>query len=205
MTSDPLHRCSDCGFITLRNASTGHLDEVDEVFRDTGDPPRRRRDEPPGLINPEPLYSTPYWHAPICFAQANDFLEEMRLGPLWRDHDVPGSMIKEVIQRERVCPSANEAKLGFTPWQRGFTPREHREILDRPWRLENDQRIRESVWKREDTRDAEMSRREDARDNESRTRHWRELGVFGGVIAIATVVGGAVDGVVSRGLNLWPF
>ena len=201
-------KCADCGFLTLRNAYSGQLDEVDEVFRDTGDPPRRRREEPPGLHNPTALYTTPYHHVPICFAGVYDFLDEMKLGPGWRDHDLPGVMVKEVIEKDRECPLEDQG-LGFTPWQRGFTPKEHRDICDRQQALIQESEIRNLIWQREDARDKRAEDWHKEEMNTLRSQHRQQLIVFGlfvGILSLTgAVIGGILDGLVSRGVDVLPF
>ena len=39
-------------------------------------------------------------------------------------------LVLEVISKDRTCPKRKQAD-GFTRWQQGFTPKEHREMLDR--------------------------------------------------------------------------
>ena len=102
-----------------------------------------------------------------------------------------------IVQEERECSE-------FTPWRQGFTPKEHREMLDRKWMIE-----------REDRRDQEMRAREDRRDQELRRLqerlHSRELWIMGGAVTIALIVSGVIaaviEGAVSRGWQppWWPF
>ena len=57
----------------------------------------------------------------------NQFLQEILKG-IGTGKDEVGS-IKQVIQKERECGES------FTEWQLGFTPKEHREMMDRQeWR-----------------------------------------------------------------------
>jgi hypothetical protein len=47
--------------------------------------------------------------------------------------------------------------------------------------------------------------REDIRDARAESQHWRELGVFGGAIGLATIAAGIIDGGISRGwVWAWP-
>lgn len=80
-----------------------------------------------------------------------------------------------VMHRQRVCNA-------FTPWQQGFTPKEHREMVDRQWMID-----------REDRRDKEMRDREDRRDREAKSRHRNELVVFGLVLGALTIIGSMIQ------------
>jgi hypothetical protein len=127
--------CSDCGFLALRNQFTGQLDEAEVLYRKTGKIQNRLR---PGQ-RPEPhvgvdSFEWPYTDAPICFVQAYDLADEF-----YTLADTP----LDVLRAERNC---DDRKL-FTPWQQGFTPREHRDMRDRQWMME-----------REDKRDSDARR-----------------------------------------------
>ena len=71
---------------------------------------------------------------------------------------------------------------GFTPWRRGYSPRDHREMLDREeerrWRQERDDADRK--WRRRIEQD---------------NRRWRliELAVLGFGIILATIVGAFIE------------
>lgn len=77
----------------------------------------------------------PLWgrDALICFSQALDFRRAV-------DEKSPGyppSLVLNVLQTERNCPY-------FTKWQMGFSPKEHRDMIDRQWRLEQEDKRRKS-------------------------------------------------------------
>src|SRR5947209_1382096 len=99
-------RCADCGFLAVRNWQTRALAETESLMRHEGEAP--------------PIFNTPgsafYERTPICFVRAWDLPEEA--GAL----DNKAAFLR-VVQHERVCAA-------YTPWQQGFTPREHREMLD---------------------------------------------------------------------------
>jgi hypothetical protein len=121
-------KCIDCGFLTLRNKHTGQLDEVDNDFRETGNPPRRQiyKQVASNTVN---RIETPCQHVPICFECVTDFRREIGVPPPKAYGDYPANMVLEVISEPRSCDS-------FAVWQQGFTPKEHREMLDRQHHLE---------------------------------------------------------------------
>lgn len=135
-------KCSECGFLTLREAFTGQLDEVDADFRKTGNPPRRRSvKQIRGIaISAE---RTPYIHIPICFANATNFRNE--IGELPKGYaEYTAALVLPEIVKERQCSE-------FMEWQQGFTPKEHREMLDRKefrdWQSRQEkERLKERRW-----------------------------------------------------------
>lgn len=180
-----MNKCAECGFLTLRNRFSGELDEVDGDFRKTGNPPRRRAVGPRAPAATIPVISMappgvttgeiwPYPSMPICFVQRYDLWQETHLTE--RTEDVPASMVLEIISKERDCvPSVGQ--LGFTAWRQGFTPKEHREMMDREamQRLQFEREEADRRWRREE-------------------RYWR-IGellmiIFGGVVA--AVVGALI-------------
>jgi hypothetical protein len=56
---------------------------------------------------------------------------------LYNKPNVIGSHLHNVISQERDCK-------GFVEWQQGFTPKEHREMLDRKWQMEFEESVRKS-------------------------------------------------------------
>ncbi|MCH7570450.1 MAG: hypothetical protein IH919_07780 [Deltaproteobacteria bacterium] len=93
----------------------------------------------------------------ICFVQAADIHHELlparyadtkNLGDVL-DH-ISGEMVLEVIERDRPqCDTSSS----FTRWQQGFTPKEHREMLDREETRRFEAAQRELAEQREDQRD----------------------------------------------------
>ena len=84
-----------------------------------------------------------------------------------------------------------------------FLPEES-EMLDRDRRMRHEAEVRQTIWEREDRRDARQAK--DAADKLKilKDRHLRELVIFGGLIALATVLSGIIGGLASRGVDLWP-
>ncbi len=91
---------------------------------------------PRSPIQPKELYE----RSPICFATAWDLRDEVTEAN-------PDELLR-VFQRNRDCSS-------FTPWQQGFTPKEHREMMDRErarqWQAERERADRD--WRRQQRRD----------------------------------------------------
>ena len=109
-------KCSECGFLAVRNTESHELEEADETFREKGIIPLTGHAEGRPRSRHEPL--------PLCFARCHDLQEEFKNVP-GEDKAVPGG-VHRVIIKERQCDA-------FTEWQQGFTPKEHREMIDRRW------------------------------------------------------------------------
>jgi len=182
-------KCSECGFLAFR--AKGNLEFVEaEDFIRSG------YQIPTSLVHP----------MPFCFVRKLDFRTTYGWNP--RSMGIGDTEIFPVIVEERECD-------GFTPWQQGFSPKEHREMLDEQRRLRLEANIRQMAWDREDKRDAEMRHREDERDTKlvklQESLHWRELLVLGGGVTVALLSGSIaaaiVEGAVSRGWepSWWPF
>jgi len=210
-------RCVECGFLATRDYESRQLVEVDSDFRRSGAPtaaPGSRRHSQE--------------RAPICFVQSIDLQAEL-LGQLEPNYPpgsakraqildaAPGDVIRELFQLDRPDCDANEK---FTLWQQGFTPKEHREMLDRESLLDREDSLHAEVRKREDDRDVAVSKREDDRDAAAlrrhnrqmeavRWQHWRELAVFGGAIIFATLLGSLIEAEWLREPpwfdTVWPF
>jgi len=191
----PLHKCSECGFLALRQTDTQELMEAPIRYRDHGnvplDPMRTNREYAARL--------------PICFVRKRDFSQSLRD---WPEHPEPNSIspqdVLRLISEDYPC----DDETGFTEWQQGFTPKEHREMLDREWRLkfEADEREKDRKW-REEQRELDMEWRaqqeKEAADrhreqmNVLRSQHKSELRVFGlwvtAAIVISTILGSTIQ------------
>ena len=114
---------------------------------------------------------------------------------------------------------------GWTQWQQGFTPKEHREILDRQWVIEfqAEREDRERTY-RADREDADLEFREkseaeirDFREHQerqadnrhsdalkqARMQHNKEMWIVGGAVTIAIAIITLFAAVVERG-HVWP-
>ncbi len=96
--------CDKCGFIGVRNIKTRELEEVEDNQRETGQPLLTRINS---LGDTEPRHEK----FPECLVQLQDFDKQPFL-PLF------------YMQLPRQCPQ-------FIKWQKGFSPKEHKEIRDR--------------------------------------------------------------------------
>ena len=120
--------CAKCGFLALRNLFTGDLDEAPDKYRVDGVIPEiRTHVKRSQSIND--FYDYPYDGVPICFKRADNLIDEV----VWRGSPgvVVPEAVKAIVDKERTCNDQT-----FTEWQQGFTPKEHREMLDRQWLLE---------------------------------------------------------------------
>lgn len=192
-------QCFDCGFLALRNMEGAALLEADGIYRQVGATGH---------------YNVRLANYPVCFALAaslsdegiaeiraihQDYVRDMgaedaNTTDMWDEAFRDASAL--VVRRDRTCPS-------WTKWQQGFSPKEHRELLDRQWmRKQEEQRLdADRRWQRRMRRD-ERNWRASVRSEE---RWWRvgELLVLGVFVSGATLLAGAVGGGWAPGW--WPF
>lgn len=129
-------KCSECGYLTLRNVETLALEEASDRYRQ--DACRTTK-------------TNRYLHedSPLCFVRAICF--RSLLGD---DTSVPN--LVSVINQERACDH-------WIEWMQGFTPKEHAEMLqhealleyqrrhdreEREWRERQAERDR--LWRKQD-------------------------------------------------------
>ncbi len=114
-------KCSECGLLAVRAATSRNLVEAEKGCRKTGNFNIYTRSSQGSQM---PYYALP----PLCFAQVIDMREEINkaAGMDNPDYSRDPVSIHLVLHEERKC---NE----FVMWQQGFTPKEHREMLDRRW------------------------------------------------------------------------
>lgn len=172
-------KCADCGYLTLRNIETRGLDEAEEAFREWGKVVGVKWSHPV-QVGDTPFYTedklSRYVHQslPICFARNKDFSSSLR-ELISKNYDAD-KVVLMVIKTERPCDK-------FTEWQQGFTPKEHREMLDREAMLK---------W---------QTQREDDDKKWRSGQEWR-LVVIGGIIAGAfTILGGAIGAFITIWLS----
>lgn len=182
MADPQMVKCADCGFLTFRNYQTREFVEAELELREKG------------VITPSHGQVPSLSDYPLCFANAVQLPPEYaaitngELEAPQPDAEAYASITHHgessadehilrwrVMHRQRVCNA-------FTPWQQGFTPKEHREMVDRQWMID-----------REDRRDKEMRDREDRRDREAKSRHRNELVVFGLVLGALTIIGSMIQ------------
>ncbi|RIK73200.1 MAG: hypothetical protein DCC68_25330 [Planctomycetota bacterium] len=102
----PKVKCAECGFLALRDHHSLALVEATEHFRTTGNRPTT----PSGQL----VYAKGI--PPLCFARAIDLPATIGQPPT-------DDRIKATIDATRLCRN-------FTPWQQGFSPKEHQEMVN---------------------------------------------------------------------------
>jgi hypothetical protein len=136
--------CKDCGFLAVRECQTRQMVEVELKVRETW------------VVPKHPTVQGLKWHEelPFCFAHAADLPGEIG------SFNVPA--VLKVIGEDRTCES-------FTPWQHGYSPREHAEMVHfkqmeklAEERNRTDKQLAEERKKADEER-AEQRRREDQR------------------------------------------
>jgi hypothetical protein len=162
-------KCADCGFLAARNRQDRQLEEAESIMREKGIPAVTFSS------NAVMGIGTKHEGEPLCFVQANDLRKEF-----WetthREHPtyqiVDSDSIVEVLLRDRECKD-------FVKWQQGFTPKEHREMLDR---------LEQRRWQegREDT------------DRKWRSKQDKNLVIIAGLFTILGAVIGAVIAVFAK-------
>jgi hypothetical protein len=170
------HICAACGFLSLRDASSRQLVEVEAIIREDGRIPQ--------VWGQQTGFQDMYPPWPICFQRAWPLMEEMRaaltLFPNAPQQEKTTLAMNKVINLKRPC-------LGFTPWQQGFTPKEHRERLDREWKLkfETEQRRKDEEWRSAESKAASDRHAEQMRElkGQGRTLFW----ILGVAIFLATI------------------
>lgn len=150
-------KCSECGFLTLRDRNSLQLVEVIDDYRESG---RATKVE--------------YHNYPICFVMAYDLMPEVEREAHVQFQEGKGEWsgyVLRIITRDRDCD-----KLGkFVKYQQGFTPKEHREMMDRQFMLD---------W---------QSRRDDA-DKKWRARQQWFMVIVAGTFVI---LGGAIGAIIT--------
>jgi hypothetical protein len=155
--------CKDCGFLGVRSNSPGReLIEVDENFRSSG-------------IVPHSNGQNACDKFPICSAGAVDLSLERSA------NDANG--VAELNSRKRNCDS-------FTNWIRGFSPKEHREMLETKLMLDfrEHEAEKDRNWRETQARaDREWRASEAAKASH---RHIQQLLVMGFLMIVAQIFAG---------------
>ena len=167
--------CKDCGFLAIRRKETREIVEVEGQIRHAA--------EFPG----EPMYSKflvwkdpTYESRPLCFAREH----HLDVAPLEREAEHEReSRFMVMIGATRDCDS-------FTPWIQGFTPREHREMLDRKLILDwqEDQAKKDREWReRQADDDRKWREKESALARNANRIHFWEIVIIA-AIAIGAII-----------------
>jgi hypothetical protein len=141
-------KCSDCGFLAVRdNHQSYQLVEVIQEWREQGGFPSDR-----------------YPIGPVCFVRAADLLAEIRKSA--ESSPEPRSQqVLHVINKQREC-------LKSEPWNQGFSPREHQQMVnDRLLQEEISQRRKDDLaWQAEQREKDKVSQKEQKDDE----RRWQQ-------------------------------
>ena len=157
------HKCIECGYLAAKNLKTRKLDEVEKEFRKSGIPPNE-------ISGGKEIWYPVHKNYPVCFIQRYDL-------PHIFD-TLSGSesdRFLSIINENRPCEH-------FATWYQGFSPKEHREMMDRKAMLE---------WQAE-REDADRKWRESQEKRHSREEWNRHI--FLAVIAIVAVILGVILG-----------
>ena len=166
-------KCENCGFLALRNGITGLLDEAPQEYRWRTEIPKLRNPNVTGVqTDLGNFFTYPYSGVPICLVRSYPLHNEFA-----SQDQATHKEIFALLQKERNC---TERDL-FTPWQQGFSPREHREMLDNQ-RLLEFQTKREDNWQQFQTRLAEDNRKwREEQEAQAEVRHLREIETLRGI------------------------
>jgi hypothetical protein len=160
------HRCIDCGFLATRKLDTRQLEEVEREYDNT-------RHQTYTVIGEQGRIEdfTLGYGAPVCFVgQVNLHAEYPKYPKNFLNAGISESQINLALKLDRECDA-------FTKWKQGFTPKEHREMMDREWMQKH------------------QDEREEA-DRKWRSKQEHYLVKIAGLYAIVAAVVGAGIGVV---------
>jgi hypothetical protein len=136
-------KCANCGFLAQRTyrgkIPQGFID-VEETTRETGELPTkgfefgvmRSFGEPD--LTPEKMNGDKF---PTCFSRAFNLENEIQIHCTellkTQPNTVYATAVNDIIHKDRECNP-------FVKWERGFTPKEHREMRDRERQRASDKR-----------------------------------------------------------------
>lgn len=175
-------KCAECGFLAVRNFVNRGLEEAEETFREKG--------YPTNIFDAEGRLRPIHEELPLCFAQRYNLRDKFKE---FAGKDSPDNFsVRYVINEERECEA-------FTKWQLGFTPREHREMLDQKRKQESEAR-REHEDREWRERQEEKQRIWQEQQGYKRLR-W-EIIIFGVLVTLALIGGQVFAAFIQRG-SLW--
>jgi len=149
-----------------------------------------------------------YGRSPTCCVGVVDFEFLNPYGHI----DEPGW--QKILREDRAASCGENA---FIRWVPGLSIRDHKEMLDRKFMIEREDRRDREMREREDRRDALVTAREDVRDERENARdkreddrdrgvekrHRTELWVLGWVIAGATVASAIISAGATISATKW--
>ena len=161
-------QCKGCGFLSGHTGGSRFV-EVDAEFRENP-----KCGPMPGLV-------------PLCFMRAFDLG-----GEYWKEYAATAKDV--LLSKSRVVNRERDCKL-FTPWQQGFTPKEHKK---RMIELEEKKYLDERERKDREYRDEQRRKDEEFRTRQSQDEAaWRKkqewqfvVEIICGVIATALLLCG---------------
>ena len=212
MPNEPMRKCAECGFLAQRvylgSVPQGFI-EIDEEARATGDLPGHGQ-----FVFHQIGTATPDTHSgdryPTCFARAVNLQKRTMLlttAELPEKDRRGGSIVSEV---KYVLNQWQHSCAEFTPWVHGFTPKEHREMIDREFLLKREdardkadhdwrdkQAEAERVWRTNQAAQAQEWRKEDIKLEAKARNENRWTNIIIGVVVFSAVTLGA------SGLGAW--
>lgn len=161
-------KCAECGYLSLRLTKDRTIAEVEKLTRHDA-------------VNPSVLSTTvhdQYAGSPFCFVNAFPLAEEIDRQD---EKQSVQNRWKHVFWKERDCKESVE-------WRQGFTPREHKEIIEGEQLLEF-QRGRDERQFTFQKEESEKNRTfQLLLERNAEKRHVRELAVMGGIVTLALII-----------------
>jgi hypothetical protein len=141
-------QCVNCGLLAIRHSRTNELHEVDALRRENWKRPYPSS-EPP-VQN-----ATEYSPVPVCFVRAANLPDEVGKAPY-------DDRVSTVVLKERDCKQ-------FEPWQQGYLPREHQDMI-----LTREMLARQRQEKIDDKEYRDKQREQDQKREDGRLKDDRE-------------------------------
>lgn len=163
-------KCVNCGFLALRRSWTHELVEAAGPYRDEGQLPSDPQNRS--------FYSCE--RVPIRTERRRDFKQRLLLDGIGQD-EVTQRHVVDALSEDYACDH-------HTQWHASFTPKEHREMLDRQWQLDFQAKREDAdrVW-----REGQVAKDEKWREQESgkaERRHRWDLIITAGIVTVVLVL-----------------
>jgi len=147
-------KCADCGFLAVRITETRELVDAEMPLRTDGSLSTHSAVLSGGFITTNAtMFDTHH----VCFVQAFDLVAETGIHPA-------DAQRKAMVLNQRDCHS-------FTPWQQGFTPKEHRQMLS----LKEEREERQKFYERE---------RDERNEDRVSERRWRWFEIISIIVLV---------------------
>ena len=167
--------CAECGYLAVRDKDTRELEEVE-------------RSETGGVgflflqatVDGEISDYRRKHEYPICFMRKRNLGDEY--GELAKlDTPEIDKRIISIVFKDRECDE-------FTQWQQGFTPKEHRDMMDRQWKLEYEARRDAEDKKWREDQDIKAEQRHNDQMDQMQSIHKNEMWIIGFIVTIAVII-----------------